>query len=68
MYQWCCEYCQEGMELGRGPLLDSSDPLGKGHSWGSCLSFAELAPWLHLDRNNLANKNLNKMKLLAVTK
>lgn len=60
VYRWCCEYCQEGMELGRGTLLDSSGLRGKGHFWESCQSSAVLAPWLHLGRNNPANKNLDK--------
>lgn len=59
-YQWCCGYCQEDKELGRGNLLDNSGPQDKAHSWGSCQSSAVLAPLLHLGRNNPANINLDK--------
>lgn len=50
------------MELGRGTLMDSSGPGGKGHSWGTCQSSVGLAQWLHLGKNNPANKNLDKTK------
>lgn len=62
VYQLNCEYCQEGMELGRGTLLDSNVPRGKGHSLGMFQSSVVLALLLHLGRKNPANKNLDKQK------
>lgn len=64
MYLWCCEYSQEGMELGRGTLLDNSGPGGMGHYLGQ--SSAVLDVWLHLGRNILANKCLEKDTLSAL--
>lgn len=59
-YLLCFVYCQVDTELGRGTLLDSNGPKGRGHSVESCLSSTVLQLQRHLGSKTPADTNLDK--------